>query len=580
MKRVRLDGHAAAFPLNSRPFLHSQGSTMSRPPKNRFGWIGELLYAPIRAALELAEWFGLSAQASVRRDPDSLPRSSWNRILLGPFRVLHSIYAALMHALGRVENDTRDEITQHRQRLRSGRLLAAIPALIMGTLAVCVASYAVVFSRSVESRYLTQFETAVNDGFVSQANALGSHLIRNGTRSSPEASFQFCKHLAMQKDMDRANAIIEVLAPNDAPGYPPAHEQRAIAYSNILALGASGEVMQPLLWHLNQAGDRNHEPLLLAWATFYRFTGQTELCARALEAASLLNPAHVFPTAELYLAKGNTTNAERVLRYGRDTYRSRLAENTLSKPDRIQLARIQARLGSAEEAETTLKAGLTLHPDDKELLQCMAALELARYEKSTSEKKPIEERIDQLIQAARTIADPSVVFDRMVQIYQESDLPEHRIRVRQFLESALEKDESSAVTHFVLSIIAVLENQPDAAIRYLERSLELAPDQHLVKNNLAWLLTERSPPDLDRALALSQSAVESAPAIATYHDTLGSILLLRRDYPAAVTELERALGGMPPNQRYKVHRKLAQSYEALGNAELASMHSKRSNPNP
>jgi tetratricopeptide (TPR) repeat protein len=551
---------------------------MSLPPNNLLGWIGELLYAPIRAVLELGEWLGLSAKSSVRQDPDSPPRSSWNRILLGPFRLLHSMLNSLLHAFGRAESDQLVETQQRLQRPRRIRLLAAIPALIMGSIALCVAGYSVVFSRSIETRYLAKFETAITDGQASQATALGSHLIRKGTRSSPEASFQFCKHLATQKEMDRANAIIEVLAPNDAPGYPPAHEQRAIAYSNIMSMGATGDVMQPLLWHLNQAGDRNHEPLLLAWATYYRFTGQIDLCARALEAASILNPAHVFPTAEMYLAKGNTTNAERVLKYGRDTYRKRLADNTLSKPDRIQLARVQARLGSADEAETTLKAGLTLHPDDKELLQCMSALELARYEKSTIDKKPIEDRINQLIQATQAIEDPSVVFERMVQIYQESELPEHRTRVRQFLESALEKNEASAVTHFVLSIIAILEKQPDAAIRYLERSLELAPDQHLVKNNLAWLLTETSPPDLDRALELSQSAVESAPTIATYHDTLGSILLLRRDYPTAVTELERALGGMPANQKYKVHRKLAESYQALGNAELAAMHTQRSTP--
>lgn len=551
---------------------------MSRPPNNLLGWIGELLYAPIRAVLELGEWLGLSANSSLRQDPDAVRRSSWNRILLGPFRVLHSMNESLMHAFGREEIDQHVETKQHLRPPRRIRLLAAVPALIMGSVALCIAGYSVVFSRSIESRYLAKFETAMNDGQVSQATALGSHLIRQGTRSSPEASFQFCKHLATQKEMDRANAIIEVLAPNDAPGYPPAHEQRAIAYSNIMSMGATGDVMQPLLWHLNQAGDRNHEPLLLAWATYYRFTGQIELCARALEAASLLNPAHVFSTAEMYLAKGNTTNAERVLKYGRDTYRRRLADNTLSKPDRIQLARVHARLGSADDAETTLKAGLTLHPDDPELLQCMSALELARYEKSTIDKKPIEDRINQLIQATRAIEDPSVVFERMVQIYQESELPEHRTRVRQFLEAALEKNETSAVTHFVLSIIAVLENKPDASIRYLERSLELAPDQHLVKNNLAWLLTETSPPDLDRALALSRSAVESAPNIATYHDTLGSILLLRRDYPAAVTELERALGGMPPNQKHKVHRKLAESYQALGNAELAAMHTRRSTP--
>jgi len=61
----------------------------------------------------------------------------------------------------------------------------------------------------------------------------------------------------------------------------------------------------------------------------------------------------------------------------------------------------------------------------------------------------------------------------------------------------------------------------------------------------------------------------------TYHDTLGSIFLLRKDYQSAVTELERALNGLPANTQAGVHQKLAQAYEALGNEALAAMHAKR-----
>jgi uncharacterized protein HemY len=74
---------------------------------------------------------------------------------------------------------------------------------------------------------------------------------------------------------------------------------------------------------------------------------------------------------------------------------------------------------------------------------------------------------------------------------------------------------------------------------------------------------------------LSQSAVELAPNIVTYHDTLGSIFLLRKDYQSAVTELEKALNGLPVETRESVHQKLAQAYEALGNSALATMHAKR-----
>jgi Tfp pilus assembly protein PilF len=274
--------------------------------------------------------------------------------------------------------------------------------------------------------------------------------------------------------------------------------------------------------------------------------------------------------------RGNQPAAERMLVRAKANALAKLSNDPLSKENRILVARIQARLGSADEAEQTLKAGLALLPGDKDLNRTLAALDLARYDKASNSQRSVEDRIDQLLRASAAVDDPTVIFDRMVQIYQSSNAPEHRTRVREFLEEALKTDEKSALTHFVLSIIAVLEDQPERAIAYLERSLELAPSQHLVKNNLAWLLSKRTPPELDRALMLSQSAIELAPNIPTYHDTLGSIFLLRGEYPDAVIELERALVGMPEAQRKNVHEKLATAYRALGNTELADMHAARS----
>ncbi|MEI8213912.1 MAG: hypothetical protein WCI02_17310 [Planctomycetota bacterium] len=528
-----------------------------------------LLDPPVRALSELSEWFGSSARASMQDSEDDETPLGWKRILLSPFRQLGFFGSSLAGAFAAPNTDS---TSLRRWRLR---LIASAPAWIaVGTTMLLVCN-AWVSSPSIESRYFTRFESAIREGSTEAAKDLGSHLIRYGTKASPEASFEFCKLLAEERELDRANAIIEVLAPNDSPGYPPAHEQRAIAYSNIMSVATSTEILKNLRWHLDQAGERNNESLLLAWATYHRSNSNWIKCVQALEAAALLNPAHIFPAIEISLRQGNTNNAERLLRYGLKAYETRLAKNTLSIDDRIQLARVQARLGSAEEAERTLKAGLDLFPDNKDLQQTMAALELARYDKATSNKRSVEDRIDQLLKAASAAENSAVVFDRMVQIYRESDNPEHRARVRQFLEESLRRNEDSAVTHFVLSIIAVLENQYELSIKYLERSLELSPNQHLVQNNLAWLLSKRSPPELDRALMLSQSAVELAPNIVTYHDTLGSIFLLRKDYQSAVTELERALNGLPANTQAGVHQKLAQAYEALGNEALAAMHAKR-----
>ncbi|MFN7733696.1 MAG: hypothetical protein ACK5OB_17495 [Pirellula sp.] len=519
---------------------------------------------PLRSLSEVAALFGLAWKAASFRDPDEANSANWLSRLLSPLK-----------QVAQIARPTRDAALESK-RLRRRHRLTSLPAVAAAFIATFLVANAWYGSRSIESRYVAQFESAVQKGEPDRARLLSNHILRTGIKSTPAASFEFCKFLAQEKDLDRANAIIDILAPNDAPGYPPAHEQRAIAYSNLMNIGSTGDTIKALFWHLNQAGQKNSEPILLAWATYYRLTGNWDNCVQSLDAASNLNPAHVFPAVDLLLMRGNRPAAERMLVRAKATALAKLSSDPLSKENRILLARIQARLGSADEAEQTLKAGLALLPGDKDLMRTMAALELAKYDKATIDQSTVEERIDQLLKTAATIDDPTAVFDRMVQIYQSSNLPEHRTRVREYLEDALKTDDQSALTHFVLSIIAVLEDQPERAIAYLERSLELAPNQHLVQNNLAWLLSKRTPPELDRALMLSQSAIESAPNIATYHDTLGSIFLLRGEYPEAVTELERALVGMPEAQRKNVHERLASAYRALGNTELADMHAARS----
>lgn len=523
-----------------------------------------LIDIPLRSLNEVAGVIGLAWTAARFRDPDQDTSSSWLGRLLSPVKQVAQI----------ARPTAESEIDSARPGRR--HWLTALPAVAAALIAVCLVVNAWFGTRSVESRYVSQFESAIEEGESDRARLLSNQILRAGIKSTPAASFEFCKFLAQEKELDRANAIIDILAPNDAPGYPPAHEQRAIAYSNLMNIGSTGDTIKTLFWHLNQAGQRNSEPILLAWATYYRITGNWDSCIQSLDAASTLNPVHVFPAVDLLLMRGNQPAAERMLVRAKATALAKLSNDPLSKENRILVARIQARLGAADEAEQTLKAGLALLPGDKDLVRTLAALELAKYDQPSNGQRTVEERIDHLLRASAAIDDPTVVFDRMVQIYQASNLPEHRTRVREFLEGALKTDPKSALTHFVLSIIAVLEDQPERAIEYLERSLELAPNQHLVKNNLAWLLSKRTPPELDRALMLSQSAVELAPNIATYHDTLGSIFLLRGEYPDAVTELERALVGMPEAQRPKVHEKLATAYRALGNTELADMHAARS----
>jgi len=534
--------------------------------------IGKILFAPIRALMELGEWVGASARSGAEMDSDEQAESTWVRLLLWPIRAVAGTGRLLLQVIA---FPFRAMAVDPRRRKR---LLLGLPALSL-LLATCVLlSNAWSSKRSTEARYVSAMDGAEADGELKEAQRFAYRMVRQGTRAVPEVSFRYCKLLAADKELERANAIIEVLAPNDAIGYPPAHEQRAIAYANLVARGASVQILPTLLWHLNQAGDRNTEPLLLAWATYYRASNQIDMCIRAVESAARLNPVHAFGLADLYAVKGDSTNVGRAMAYARDEYRRQLAKDPLSTTARIQLAQSLVRLGQLDEADQTIRAGLELLPGNMDLERVQTGLELARYERSSQAGKSEDERLSELQMIMDKLEDPTVVFDRMIKLYNASNQSENRQKIRQVLEEQAAQNPSLAILQFALSVIAILENRTNDAIALLEKTLELDPKLHLAKNNLSWLLSEQSPPQLDRALTLAEEAVAAAPAVPNYRDTLGNVLFLKEDYERAVTELERALAlpGMTPESRPKVHAKLAESYKQLGNEELAALHASRS----
>lgn len=80
---------------------------------------------------------------------------------------------------------------------------------------------------------------------------------------------------------------------------------------------------------------------------------------------------------------------------------------------------------------------------------------------------------------------------------------------------------------------------PAAAARAYEEALQKGDSTGVAANNLAWIYAEQGR-NLDRALELAQSAREANPSSPAVTDTLGYVLLKRREYSMAVAELKHA----------------------------------------
>ncbi len=493
------------------------------------------------------------------------------RLAAAPFRAI----AELLGLFSRGNPSSHRPESIEKQRERRGMLLSGLPALCCALAAIFLVGWGATNQRKLATKYSEKLTEAIAQPDAKRAERLSQRVFHEGLRDAPSSAMDYCNFLAAQKDLLQANSILETLAPDDAPGYPAAHLQRAIGYSNLLSQGASDRYLPILSWHLKQAGDPSTEAHWLAWANYFRLTGQIDRSVQSLESVANINPAHWFSVADLYVLDGKPDLAKRSLLMASNAYRLRLGNNPLSIPDRMQLVMAQARSGDYQQASVTLQAGLDLDPKSVELLGAQSQLESIALEQSFQKAPGFPEKLAFLKEIIAKSQDRSMVYQGAIDLYRIASNEQQKGSILEMLEGSLKRYGPSPSLLFAQSMIFIDQGKSSEAREKLQQAVDAFPDHGLSLNNLAWLLGNHEPRDLEKAKELAMRAVASDPRMGTFHDTLGTIYLELKDWRSAIQELELALAQTPIEARPKIHAKLAIGYEAVGEASLAAMHKDR-----
>jgi Flp pilus assembly protein TadD len=124
-------------------------------------------------------------------------------------------------------------------------------------------------------------------------------------------------------------------------------------------------------------------------------------------------------------------------------------------------------------------------------------------------------------------------------------------------ESLLSREPDSAEALMGLGVlfeqIGHLKEAAEAYLRVLARNPQFAP----AANNLAWVITRGTNPDLGEALRLAQSARDSQPGNPFINDTLGYVFYLRGAYDLATIQLRNAIAAAPHIPTIRYHLALA-----------------------
>ena len=163
-----------------------------------------------------------------------------------------------------------------------------------------------------------------------------------------------------------------------------------------------------------------------------------------------------------------------------------------------------------------------------------------------------EEGLD-LYRKAWATQPSEIVAEALLQRYQQAEQKE---QVETFLNDWSKKIPTSYRAALLQAITAQNNNKPDEALKWYEKSVEIAPNMPIALNNLAWMYYERKDP---RALELAKRAAQLAPNSAEILDTLGWVLVESGNVKEGIAILERAALIAPDNKDIMEHLKAAKA---------------------
>ena len=146
-----------------------------------------------------------------------------------------------------------------------------------------------------------------------------------------------------------------------------------------------------------------------------------------------------------------------------------------------------------------------------------------------------------------------IVAEALLQHYQKAEQKE---QLETFLNDWSKKMPTSYRAALLQAITAQNNNKPDEALKWYEKSVEIAPNMPIALNNLAWMYYERKDP---RALELAKRAAQLAPSSAEILDTYGWILVETGKVKEGIEILERAASIASNNQDILQHLKAAKT---------------------
>ena len=451
------------------------------------------------------------------------------------------------------------------QRFRN--LLLGLPAVAILAVVGSILGQAHLQSKGTAGRYWQQAQAAMAQKDYPQAELLLTRILQEDTAHQGEARFALAVIYNDTGNVERAESLFRILAPEGQRGFKDAHRRLAIILADRISGTSTPREMERLRWHLNAANEEDTPEMALAW-------GRYAVATRNLVAARkhFLVAVRQFPDLWLTLGEIDLRFGDRTAAIGHFEKSSQhLAKRVTDNPEdyraRVDYAQVLMKLGRLDDARVVLEDGQKLKPDG-EWSWLLASLAVNLHDVMKIQDADLSSLFTQLDKALEYEPNHGPALNRLMAYARTSS--DDNSELRTILSRAIAEGKQPALAHLAMGNLAWIEGDRNKAAFHFERAISIRADMAVVLNNLAWLISHENAPDLPRALDLVNAALEQRKEFPEFLDTRGTIYLKQANWNKALEDLEKALIGS--TDKKPIHEKLAEVYQKLGMIEISAEH--------
>ncbi|MCP4477919.1 MAG: hypothetical protein GY818_07495, partial [Planctomycetaceae bacterium] len=206
----------------------------------------------------------------------------------GPFKFFFGILIFPFLFTFRISTDARSD------------LLWCLPAIIAGISIAGLAILTFAQGDRIQQRYRMNAVSAIRQGEFERGKFFSQRVLTAKGEANDSDQFRLAICMLQTQQSELGQQIINDLAPDDHPGFPPAHRLKALNLATLTDRTDSARHAESLRFHLSHAEDNNSEEIQTAYAVYYLATDQVLRAINYLKIAAQKNPSHYHTIASIH----------------------------------------------------------------------------------------------------------------------------------------------------------------------------------------------------------------------------------------------------------------------------------------